>query len=163
MNLRDKILFFAFPISIIVIIVFTVVGPMICDQIIDSTRKKLEYINDPNTISSIIIKKQNKDYFDYHSKMKDSLFIDDYELIEKIRYCLLNIKDENYQHPGIQWEYIMNINLKNGEVMSVVVNKMDNGNHLTAFIDLYDGCESRFFNYSDSLLSILNIVMIKNK
>jgi len=57
----------------------------------------------------------------------------------------------------------MTLNLANNEVMKIDVDKSHNGRHITAGIEFCGSCPEQYLYYSDSLLILLNNLLIKNQ
>jgi len=57
----------------------------------------------------------------------------------------------------------MTLNLANNEVMKIDVDKSHNGRHITAGIEFCGSWSEQYLYYSDSLLILLNNLLIKNQ
>ena len=146
---------------VLIAIIVTQLEKRKCDPLEKKAEINREYIKDFFSISEISIKADNWPYNDKF--ILEPLIIKDPEIIEGIRYCLVNLNSETIDHTSAEWIIDMTLKLSNNEEMKIEIDKSHNGRHITAGIDFCGSCPEQYLYYSDSLLVILNKLLIEDR
>ena len=159
---RGNIFIFGLIAFVLIAIIVTQLEKRKCDPLEKQAEINREYIKDFFSISEISIKEgYNWPYSD--KLINEPLIIKDPEIIEEIRYCLVNLNSEMIDHTFAEWIVNMTLKLANNEEMKIDIDKSHNGSHITAGIGFCGNCPDQYLLYSDSLLVIINRLLIEKR